>query len=58
MSIILNIAVLFICLRWLYKSNKNNGVLLGIVFTFIGGTVIGFVLALALEHDYMDGLTH
>ncbi len=58
MSIILNIVVLFICLRWLYKSNRNNGVLTGIVFTFIGGTFFSFIFALALEHDFMDGVTH
>lgn len=58
MSIILNFLTLILCIWWLFKSNKKNQVLVGIVFTFLGGTLVSFILALALEHDYLDGLIH
>ena len=50
--------MLFLCLRWLHKSNKNSAVLMRIVFTFIGGTFICFIIALVLENEYLDGLSH
>ena len=58
MTNVLHLVVLFICLRWLYKSNKTNAVLLGIVFTFLGGTLINFFLTLAIDNEFLDGIIH
>lgn len=58
MAILLNAAVLALCLRWLYRSTMGNGVLMGIVASFLGGTLLAFGLSLALAHDYLDGLGH
>lgn len=58
MAILLNAAVLVLCLRWLYRSTMGNGVLMGIVASFLGGTLLAFGLSLALAHDYLDGLGH
>lgn len=58
MAILLHVGVLFLCLLWLYRSTLSNGVLFGIVASFIGGTVLAFVVALAVAHDYLDGLGH
>lgn len=58
MAILLNAAMLALCLRWLYRSTMGNGVLMGIVASFLGGTLVAFGLSLALAHDYLDGLGH
>lgn len=58
MSILLNVAVLVLCLRWLYRSTLGHAVLVGIVASFLGGTLLAFGVALALAHDYLDGLGH
>lgn len=58
MSILLNVAVLVLCLRWLHRSTMSNGGLVSIVASFLGGTMLSFGVSLALAHDYLDGLGH
>lgn len=54
----INLLVLILCIWWLYKSNKSNAKLFGIAFTFMGAMFLSFFLALAVQHDYLDGLGH
>lgn len=54
----INLLVLILCIWWLYKSNKSNARLLGIAFAFICAMFLSFFIALAVQHDYLDGLGH
>ena len=58
MAFLLNAVNLLLCLRWLHRSGSSPGRLLGIVSAFLGGTVLSFAIALAVAHDYLDGLVH
>lgn len=58
MAILLNLIVLIICLILIFKSDKNNGFLMMVSLLFILGTVVCFILAMAFEHEYLDGLNH
>jgi hypothetical protein len=58
MAILLNAVNLLLCLRWFHRSGRGAGRILAIVGAFLGGTVLSFLIALAVAHDYLDGVGH
>ncbi len=58
MAILLHLLNLFLCLRAVHRSSNSRGRMALIVIVFLVGTVLSFGIALALKHDYLDGLTH
>jgi heme/copper-type cytochrome/quinol oxidase subunit 2 len=58
MAILLNTVNLLLCLRWFHRSGTGAGRILAIVGAFLGGTVLSFLIALAMAHDYLDGVGH
>ncbi|QNR23484.1 hypothetical protein [Croceimicrobium hydrocarbonivorans] len=58
MSILLYLALLFLCLRWLHRSQKSPGQMISISFSFMGGSLFSFALSILLENEYLDGVKH
>ena len=58
MSILLYIALLFLCLRWLHRSQRTPGQMISMSFSFMGGSLFSFALSLMLDNEYLEGITH
>jgi hypothetical protein len=54
----INLLVLILCVWWMYRSNKSNAKLLVISIAFIAAMIVSFLLAMAVQNDYLDGLGH
>lgn len=50
--------VIVICAIFLFRTKGSVREMLKIVIWFFAGIMVSFFLALAIEHDYLDGFTH
>lgn len=58
MAVIFNLIVIVICSIFVFRAKENVSEMLKIVSWFFAGTMLSFFLALALQHEYLDGMNH
>ncbi|MFA7274177.1 MAG: hypothetical protein WC044_09920 [Crocinitomicaceae bacterium] len=58
MAVILNLIVIVICSIFIFRAKGSVSELLKIISWFFAGIMLSFFLALALQHDYLDGVNH
>lgn len=60
MAILLNLIAFTGCIIWFHRLIKqpNNKLILPVILVYLVSAILSFILALALQHDYLDGLLH
>ncbi len=60
MAIILNVFAFIGCIIWFHKlvQQPGNKLILPVILVYLAATIFSFVIAFALQHDYLDGLLH
>ncbi|MNJ83986.1 hypothetical protein D3C87_14190 [compost metagenome] len=60
MAVILNIIAFSACLFWFYRiiNAPKHKLLFPVVLVYLGSVILSFFIALAVQHDYLDGFVH
>ena len=60
MAIILNLIAFAGCIVWFHRLMNQAGrkLIFPVILAYLGATLLSFIFALAVEHDYLDGLLH
>lgn len=60
MAIVFNLIAFTACIVWFHRliSRPDNKLILPVILVYLASTIVGFMLAFAVQHDYLDGLGH
>lgn len=60
MAIILNLIAFTACLLWFHRimNAPKHRLLLPLVLVYLGSVVLSFFIALAVQHDFLNGIVH
>ncbi|WP_300660659.1 hypothetical protein [Fluviicola sp.] len=60
MAIILNLIAFAACLIWFHKimNAPKHKLLIPVVLVYLGSVILSFFIALAVQHDFLDGVIH
>lgn len=60
MAIILNIIAFSACLVWFHRimNATERKLLFPVVLVYLGSVILSFFAALAIQHDFLDGIVH
>lgn len=60
MAIILNLIAFAACLVWFHRimNAPKHKLLFPVVLVYLGSATLSFFIALAVQHDFLDGIVH
>lgn len=60
MAILLNLIAFTGCIVWFHKliRQPHNKLILPVILVYLVSAIVSFIVALAFQHDYLDGLFH
>lgn len=60
MAIILNLIAFTVCLLWFHRimNAPEHKLLFPVVLVYLGSAILSFFIALAVQHDFLDGIIH
>lgn len=60
MAILLNLIAFIACIIWFHRiiDKTGNKLILPVILVYLTSTIVSFILVLALQNDYLNGLIH